>query len=522
MNTHQWMDTLDPIDFEKPTKLFNNICLTIAYHPHTERIGERVILFDSGNLEQAALSRLMPIFKRVDGQSTGPLASLCLSRRPLWIVPVPPNGIMLQNDSHGSEIIVDGKPVPSHCELTETELKAGVVIELARRIVLLMHSIGKLYSTGESFGFIGHSEAIERIRNAIRKVADKDTPVLIRGETGSGKELVANAIHTSSLRAKNPFVCVNMAAVSTSIAPSELFGHVKGAFTGALGSHVGYLQQAHTGTLFLDEIGSTPIQVQAMLLRALETKEIQPVGSRTRHPIDVRIIAATDENLESAITTGSFRAPLFHRLSNFIINVPPLRERRDDIARLFIAFLRNELNEIGEIDRLKTSDAGDRPWIPTSMISELLRYRWPGNVRELYNVVRQIVISSRGTESTIINPITPTNQSILATRIIEKSIKPTINSFRRNPSEIDESELIEALRRNDWHIQATAAQLNISRASLYTLIERSQHIRKAKDISLEELTQCIDTFGHDLISIARHLEVSVRGLKLRMRELDLL
>src|SRR6185436_13729067 len=185
----------------------------------------------------------------------------------------------------------------------------------------------------------------------------------LRGETGTGKELLARAIHQASSRRAAPYFALNMAAIPASLAAAELFGAAKGAFTGADRRRVGYFGRAQGGTLFLDEIGELPADLQPLLLRVLENGEIQPVGGEETLRVDVRILAATDANLESAIEEGRFRAPLFHRLSGYELRLPSLRERRDDIGRLFIHFLRQELAALGEADRLADPGPEGRPWL---------------------------------------------------------------------------------------------------------------------------------------------------------------
>ena len=248
---------------------------------------------------------------------------------------------------------------------------------------------------------MGESEGLVELRREIRRVADLEIPVLLRGETGTGKELMARAIHRAGRRREKPYLSVNLGAIPPTLAASELFGAAKGAFTGAVRPHSGYFPRAHDGTLFLDEIGEAPPEVQVMLLRVLENGEIQHLGVQETQTVDVRMIAATDLDLETATDEGSFRAPLLHRLAGYEIVVPPLRERRDDFGRLLLDFLREELEAVGEAQRLERERS---EWLPVSIVARLARHDWPGNVRQLKNAARQIVIGSRGSDTVRIGP----------------------------------------------------------------------------------------------------------------------
>ncbi|WP_267898709.1 sigma-54 factor interaction domain-containing protein [Sorangium cellulosum] len=225
--------------------------------------------------------------------------------------------------------------------------------------MLLVHRAPAVLSAPRH-GLVGEGSALEDVLMSAARVADLQVPVLLRlrGETGVGKERVAQAIHQASPRAGRPCLAVNMAVLAPNTAASELFGHARGSFTGAHQRHVGLFERAHGGTLFLDEIGDMSMEVQAMLLRALETGTILPLGDSEQRAVDVRVIAATDVDLEQAVAQGRFRAPLLHRLQGYIITIPPLRQSREDIPRLLLHFLREELAQIGELSRLEPPAAG--------------------------------------------------------------------------------------------------------------------------------------------------------------------
>jgi len=229
---------------------------------------------------------------------------------------------------------------------------------------------------------VGESQAIKTIFNTIDKVSQTDSTVLITGESGTGKELVARAIHENSARAGKPWIVVNCGAIPSELLEAELFGVMKGAFTGALQDRTGRFQAAHTGTIFLDEIGELPIQLQVKLLRVLQTKQFEPVGSSKTIEVDVRIIAATNRDMEEAIQKKEFREDLYYRLNVIPVKIPSLRERKSDIPLLIHHFVQN-FNQV----------TGHSVEAPSGQILEaLMTYDWPGNVRELENLMERLVI----------------------------------------------------------------------------------------------------------------------------------
>jgi two-component system nitrogen regulation response regulator GlnG len=460
-----------------------SLLVTILCHPDLARVGAEARISE-GPIE---ISRAAPIFG--DGL---PLADAHVSRR----------GLALRRDGDRLVIIeggtparVDGEPLAG--TLTAALDPAGVVIELADRVALLVHLGGPPREPCPAYGILGENQAIQDLRLAIRRVADLDVPVLVRGETGSGKELVARALHAAGRRAAARFVPVNLAAVPPSLAAAEMFGAARGAFSGAAQDRRGWFEEADGGTLFLDEIGEAPPDVQATLLRVLETGEVTPVGSTSPRKVRVRVVAATDRDLEAAIAAGSFRAPLLHRLAACELAVPPLRARRDDLGRLFVQFLRRELEALGE---------REPPSIPASLIGALARHAWPGNVRELANVVRGMVLH-RGERGDLHLP-----------ERLAAAPSPMAGSRR---GAVDEAALIAALAEHGWRPGAAARALGISKTTLYGLIDASPAIRKARDLSAEEIVAAREAAGGDLDATAASLRVSPRGLRLRLRELGL-
>ena len=233
---------------------------------------------------------------------------------------------------------------------------------------------------------IGSNFGLKGVMEMVRQVADLDSPVLLLGETGTGKDLVANAIHYSSSRRDEPFISVNCGAIPESLIDSELFGHEKGAFTGALSQKRGRFERAHKGTIFLDEVGELPLQAQVRLLRVLQNREIERVGGTKTIKLDIRIIAATNQDLQRMVNTGKFREDLWFRLNVFPITIPPLRERKTDIPALLQHFMDQKAKE------LKLPAV---PVLSNSAVDILMEYEWPGNVRELENVVERALILNR-------------------------------------------------------------------------------------------------------------------------------
>jgi two-component system nitrogen regulation response regulator GlnG len=498
--------------------------LTILYHPEESRVGEVSRLLELLDGRGCDVSRSEPRFGPPNATSGSPLGDRYLSRRPLRLTKEP-TGYRL-SPSSGLQAVVDGQPLEGPRDLSAADLDRGLVITLADRVVLLLHQRGLKLPRQPRLGMVGESEALERLRLEILRVADLTVPLLVRGESGSGKELAARAIGGLGPRAQGPFVGVNMAAIPSSLAASELFGHSSGAYTGATKQHTGHFLQAHGGTLFLDEIGEAPLDVQAMLLRVLETSEIQPLGSIKPQKVDVRVIAATDQDLEEAVRKGTFRDALYHRLAGYRIDLPPLRKRRDDFGRLLFHFLRKELTDIGEEKRLGQLAEAD-PWLPASVVARLAAYHWPGNVRELVNVARRLVVASRGGEQIGLESIASTLMESPSRQAppeapddAEESSSPGGDPGLA-PSEIGEGKLLEALGRNAWDVTATARHLGISRTSLYVLMDASPNVRKAKDLSAEEIRSCAEEHAGELKAMAQALRVSLRGLRLRLKDLDL-
>jgi two-component system nitrogen regulation response regulator GlnG len=503
-------------------------CLTIVCHPDASRIGERVVLTRLLAGMPVEVSRAAPTFRRPGDATQRPLLDPYLSRKPLQLRS---HGRGLIVDATQAPIAVDGRPLEGELELEHAKLKDGVLLELSNRVALWLH-LSAVLDAAHSSPLLGHSDAIVAVRERIKSSARLEIPVLVRGETGVGKELVARAIHDQSARAARPFVAVNMATLTENTAPSSLFGHLKGAFTGALDRRAGLFEQADGGTLFLDEIGETPTSVQPMLLRVLESGRLTPLGGSKELAVDVRVVAATDARLELADASRSdreFRAALLHRLAGYELHVPALRERRVDIPLLFVTLLRQELTLIGEQAWLDTPIESATHRIPTALIASLLRYEFPGNVRELKNLARHLLVACGDDEQLTLDGATlevMQRRSTLAPRSFSppstpEAAKSVEIGAQPEPSAgnaaLDADALQEALRAHDYSPARAAAALGIPNSTLHYLMHKSQILRRATDLTPQEIRDALQAHGSDLAAAARELRVSVRALRMAAR-----
>lgn len=311
------------------------------------------------------------------------------------------------------------------------------------------------------YGFeniVGESPAIKEIFRLVDKIADTDSTVLVTGESGTGKELIAQSIHYRSRRAERPFIAVNCAAIPEGLLESELFGHMKGAFTGAVTTRAGKFEMADRGTIFLDEIGDMSPKLQVKVLRALQERVIQPVGSSKNREVDIRVIAATNQNLEDAVAKGSFRQDLYYRLNVIPIHLPALRDRRDDIPLLIRHFLKKHQAEAGA----KTGFAPDA-------MERFRAYDWPGNVRELENLVQRLVVLKGGGEiaAADLPPNVAGRSQVFAS---EETFLPEDGVDLKAMVERFEADLIrKALDRSEGNKNRAAQLLRLNRT---TLIEK--------------------------------------------------
>jgi two-component system nitrogen regulation response regulator NtrX len=304
---------------------------------------------------------------------------------------------------------------------------------------------------GHRYQVIGDSVPMKALRQQITVTAPTNGRVLIYGESGTGKELVARALHAASLRAKGPFVEVNCAAIPEELIESELFGHIKGSFTGATEDKIGKFQKADGGTLFLDEIGDMSLRTQSKVLRVLEEQRFERVGSNVASNVDVRVIAATNKNLEQEISRGAFRQDLFYRLNVIPFYVPPLRDRREDIPTLANYFLREFSSAYGK----KTRELSE------AAMEVLLRYPWPGNVRELRNLVERLVIVCPQAR------IEPHHLPPELFRGVAESPHHPYSTLHEARSAYEREFILRKLQEHRWNMTQTATALGLERSHLY-------------------------------------------------------
>ncbi len=352
----------------------------------------------------------------------------------------------------------------------------GLQNEYLQEEIKAAHNFGKI---------VGQSRALAEVLDKVRLVAGTDSSVLILGETGTGKELIARAIHSSSPRKARPLIKVNCSALPTGLIESELFGHEKGAFTGATEKRIGRFELANGGTIFLDEIGEVSAEVQLKLLRVLQEREFERLGGRETIKVDVRVIAATNRDLRRAVFEGALREDLYYRLSVFPLRVPPLRERTEDIPLLVHYFVGRHATRIGRrISR-----------VPKAAMERLVAYPWPGNVRELENVIERAVILSTGSDLEVAAEAlpAPVERADDSDQAPKTDVPRMVQSSARSPNdspltleEIDRTHIVEVLQRTGWKIDGTdgaALLLKLHPSTLRSRIKRLGIRRSASNIS---------------------------------------
>ncbi len=329
-----------------------------------------------------------------------------------------------------------------------------------REVTIELDRTDETVNSETSFeGIIGRSSGLRRVLQMVETVAWGDSTVLLLGETGTGKELIARAIHGHSPRSDRSLVKLNCAAIPTGLLESELFGHERGSFTGAIAQKIGRLELAHQGSLFLDEIGDIPLELQPKLLRVLQEREFERLGSTRTQKVDVRIVAATHRDLEGMILEKQFRSDLYYRVNVFPIHVPPLRERPEDIPLLVQHFVEQATRRMR-----KAIDA-----IPSETMEALIHYRWPGNIRELENVIERAVILSPG-------PVLR-----LSPRDLKSRITPGQDTDRHQTlEEVERNHILKTLKETSWVLSGpggAAARLGLNRSTLYFRMKKLGIVR---------------------------------------------
>jgi two-component system NtrC family response regulator len=328
----------------------------------------------------------------------------------------------------------------------------------------------ELARAGDAGDIIGRSDAMEELKKQILKIAPSDFSVLIYGESGTGKELVAQAIHRNSGRADKPFVPVDLSSLSPTLVESELFGHVKGAFTGAMRSHPGYFALAHGGTLFLDEISNISMEQQGKLLRALETRQIWPVGATKGTEVDIRLVAATNRDLSEIIEAGAFREDLYYRINVIPIVLPPLRTRSTDIPVLASHFL----------SRARESAPTGVRGFSTSAMARMMAYGWPGNVRELKNIVERLVatvddemIDEQHLPANLAGPSRVIDDEDIEIPKNAEELKEAKKRIREIAYEkIEQKFILAALDTANWNVSRAAVDTGMQRTNFHALMRK--------------------------------------------------
>lgn len=321
--------------------------------------------------------------------------------------------------------------------------------------VVAPHTVTR-QQVGENFMRWGEGAAMSSVRRMVEKVAPTDANVLITGENGTGKDLLAAEIHRMSGRAASPMVCVDLGAVTETLFESELFGHVRGAFTDAKSDHAGKFEQANGGTLFLDEIGNIPLHLQAKLLRVLQNRAVMPVGGSRLVPVDIRLICATNMDLAKMVGEGTFREDLYYRVNTMQIHLPPLRERQDEIlplAEMFLKEFARIYHRRAECFSVKAAEA-------------LLQNKWNGNIRELRNMVEKAVIISEG------ETLTENDLSFSGNRLYQSQTDNAEIVIGDTLDMVEEKAIRAAMRQYDGNLSAVAKSLNISRPTLYNKLRK--------------------------------------------------
>jgi len=335
--------------------------------------------------------------------------------------------------------------------------KLFVTVENALRLSRLEEENRELRHRLGRHELVGSGPAMKQLLAQIARVAASETRVCILGETGTGKELVARAIHEKSPRRENAFVTLNCAAVPAELIESELFGHEKGAFTGAAARHLGKFEQADGGTLFLDEIGDMPVAMQAKLLRVLEEGEVERVGGDKPIRVNVRVVVATHRNLEELVKQNAFRRDLFHRIYVFPLPLPPLRQRPEDFPELVAHFARQVASHNGWKEKIFAEDA----------IAELRKYGWPGNLRELRNVVERLVLlaSDGNVTAAEVRLVLPTSDS--ASGAQASSAANAAGTLAERTEAFEREVMLGEIRRHNFHMTNVARALGLERSHLY-------------------------------------------------------
>ncbi|MGR9013465.1 MAG: nitric oxide reductase transcriptional regulator NorR [Gammaproteobacteria bacterium] len=471
-----------PCDASALLKFENHTLIPLAVNGLSEdTLGRRFVVSEHPRLAQILASD-QPVRFAADSELPDPYDGLIETD----------NDQLLVHDCMGVTLFIDGKPwgvltldalapgtfdhidaiqLTTFISLTAATVKAaGLIASLEQRA---RYATQTLFRENADHDMIGDSECMRKLRNEISIVAPSELAVLILGETGVGKELVALRIHLESTRADHVMVYVNCAALPENIAESELFGHIKGAFSGAINDRTGKFELANGGTIFLDEIGELPLSIQAKILRTLQNGEIQRVGSDQQIKVNVRVIAATNRNLQQEVAAGLFRPDLYHRLAVYPMHVPALRERGKDVLLLAGAFLEKNQQRLG-VKKLRLNQDTKKT---------LLDYRWPGNIRELEHLLSRAALKSATPENRQADFITispdyldivsePLNHSVIKTETDLSPVPAAPINFKNAVDEFQRQLILRQLAAQQGNMAATARVLGLDRGNFHRLIKR--------------------------------------------------
>ena len=458
--------------------------LTILWHPEHRSIGAQAI--GPAGAGVLALGRHAPSFYCLDASQVV-LANQRIARAPLLLERHDDDSVSITAPTSRMTVLVDGLPLRTGVRLAPERLGRGVVLELGATVLVCLHWMQGLPKSGGASPLLGVSDGAIKLRDLVRQVAATSLPVLLLGETGTGKEVAARAIHAASARCHAPWVSVNMAALNEALAAADLFGAEKGAYTGAQQARPGLFAEALDGTLFLDEIGDTPAAIQPMLLRVLESGEYRPLGARANRISAARLIAATDQDLQAR----AFNQALLRRLEAFVIRLPPLRERRPDIGLLMVAELAGRT----------------LPALPLDLVSAMCRYDWPGNVRQLLNVVRRLALGHTADVGVVFDML------VAAPAGTEKHDASADKAVRRRLDDVSDGEVLAAMAAGRWRVQGAARWLGISRPSMYKLLAQHPQIRQPEAIDDAELAAALALHADDLERCAALLRTPIEALR---------
>lgn len=537
--------------------------LRLLYHVDLKRIGAHTVLGAISDFgERHVIGRRDPVFASARGGEAPRALEDPMSSRAQFTVAWRAKDQVFEVEpcpdakSPLSVVATDAEEAWPRPVRRAIRLPPGSCLAVGDRALIALELVSRA-DVADRMGFVGESEALWRLRETIRAVACFDGPALVTGPTGAGKELVARAIHAQSERAAGPFVPVNCAALPERLVESLLFGHRKGAFTGADTSEPGLFLSASGGTLFLDELGELPLAIQPKLLRVLQDGVITPVGSHATRATNARLIAATNRDLASEVAAGRLREDLFHRVAGHTLPVPPLSARRFDVPELFVYLLDRLTQRHPQLEWLWAGRSQWRPTVPIRFFADLLRRRWPGNVRELEHYVERVARQCRqaGTfEAPDEAPVSvalpgsppptpdasptllPRASELLGlahktlTKLLPMGALRALHEAAREEgwSDVQHREglrgavaeaLYELLWAQDFNRSRAAQRAEMSRTTFGKLL-RDFGLRRAAELSPEELLAVRARARRDLLGAARDLRVSPEGLRRQLGLLD--